>query len=315
MPGSRWFFRPRKNPGVWWYCSLRSTLSCWSCQWGVVTVVKQAMHGNARCRCLCQESCWVPGSWSTWGKGNRWKQLQIDEETNGCIVWQVEDSMERQLVRVSLDSAVCKLPGWKDACAACARNSQNRKQWKEWPMTRRSKWPWKQVKTSRWNLFFQPYVVAILTSKTDGKKTFCIKCFVNPKHPKTPKYYQRKFRNLTSDYTESCCWRSVNQEMWSHRCDTAEMCDMRIWRVGIARNAVFFSIVSWLRWLGKSPPKNGRARRIRCPRCDKICTTPARESDLEVKIVKNCHGRSIFGSWSRQNLHHACARERLDPNC
>ena len=51
---------------------------------------------------------------------------------------------------------------------------------------------------------------------------------------------QRKFRNLTSDYTESCCWRSVNQEMWSRRCDTAEMWDMRIWRVGSARNAVFF---------------------------------------------------------------------------
>ena len=53
-------------------------------------------------------------------------------------------------------------------------------------------------------------------------------------------YYQRKFRNLTSDYTESCCWRSVNQEMWSRRCDTAEMCDIRIWRVGSARNGVFY---------------------------------------------------------------------------
>ena len=54
-------------------------------------------------------------------------------------------------------------------------------------------------------------------------------------------FYQSKFRNLTSDYyTESCCWRSVNQEMRSRRCDTAEMCDMRIWRVGIARNAMFF---------------------------------------------------------------------------
>ena len=52
--------------------------------------------------------------------------------------------------------------------------------------------------------------------------------------------YQRKFRNLTSDYTESCCWRSVNQEMWSRSCDTAEMWDMRIWRVGSVRNAVFF---------------------------------------------------------------------------
>ena len=53
-------------------------------------------------------------------------------------------------------------------------------------------------------------------------------------------YIQRKFRNLTSDYTESCCWRSVNQQMWSRRCDIAEMWDMRIWRVGSARNAVFY---------------------------------------------------------------------------
>ena len=57
-----------------------------------------------------------------------------------------------------------------------------------------------------------------------------------------------------------------------------------------------FSIVLWLRRLGKSAPKNGQVRRICCPRCDKICTTPARESDLEVKIVKKWHGRSTFGS-------------------
>ena len=44
---------------------------------------------------------------------------------------------------------------------------------------------------------------------------------------------------------------------------------------------------------------------------DKICTTPARESDLEVKIVKTWHARSTFGSWASQNLHHACARERF----
>ena len=88
-----------------------------------------------------------------------------------------------------------------------------------------------------------------------------------------------------------------------------------------------FSIVLWLRRLEKSGPKNGRVRRI-CgqdvtkfaPRLrartirkskslktgmvgalleidlDKICTTPARESDLEVKIVKNWHGWSTFGS-------------------
>ena len=43
----------------------------------------------------------------------------------------------------------------------------------------------------------------------------------------------------------------------------------------------------------------------------KICTTPARDSDLEVKIVKNWEPRSTFGSWSRQNLHHAWGRERF----
>ena len=29
---------------------------------------------------------------------------------------------------------------------------------------------------------------------------------------------------------------------------------------------------------------------------DKICTPPAREKDLEIKIVKNWHNRSTFGS-------------------
>ena len=72
-----------------------------------------------------------------------------------------------------------------------------------------------------------------------------------------------------------------------------------------------FSIVLWLRWLGKSAPKSGRVRRICWPRCAKICTAPARERDLEVKIVKNWGCGSTFGSSSRQNLHHACARERF----
>ena len=72
-----------------------------------------------------------------------------------------------------------------------------------------------------------------------------------------------------------------------------------------------FSIVLWLRRLEKSGRKNERVRRICGPRCDKICTTPARENDLEVKIAKNWHGRSTFGSWSRQNLHHACAPDRF----
>ena len=72
-----------------------------------------------------------------------------------------------------------------------------------------------------------------------------------------------------------------------------------------------FSIVLWLRRLEKSGPKNERVRRICGPRCDKICTTPASQHDLEVKIVKNWQVRSTFGSWSRQNLHHACAPERF----
>ena len=52
------------------------------------------------------------------------------------------------------------------------------------------------------------------------------------------------------------------------------------------RETLCFSIVLWLRRLEKSGPKNGRVRRICGPRCDKICTTPARESDLEVKSLK-----------------------------
>ena len=72
-----------------------------------------------------------------------------------------------------------------------------------------------------------------------------------------------------------------------------------------------FSIVLWLRRLEKSGPKNGRVRRICGPRCGKICTTPARQHHLEVKIVKNWRCESTFGSWSRQNLHHACAPERF----
>ena len=120
--------------------------------------------------------------------------------------------------------------------------------------------------------------------------------------------YQRKFRNLTFDYTESCCWRSFNQQMWSRRCDTAEMCDMRIWRVGIARNVVFFhSFVASL--AVKSASKNRSCEGSAAQDVAKICTTPARESDLEVKIAKKWRRQSTFGSWSPQNLHQTCTRE------
>ena len=99
------------------------------------------------------------------------------------------------------------------------------------------------------------------------------------------------------------------------------------WRVGIARNAVLFrSFVASNARKGRSEKRGGaedrlpkmttkfaprlRARAIRKSKSlkhrgfgallevdiDKICTTPARESDLEVKIVKNWHVRSTFGS-------------------
>ena len=54
----------------------------------------------------------------------------------------------------------------------------------------------------------------------------------------------------------------------------------KFWRVGIARNAVFFhSFV-------KVGPKSGSCEGSVVQDVDKIRTTPARESDLEVKIVK-----------------------------
>ena len=99
------------------------------------------------------------------------------------------------------------------------------------------------------------------------------------------------------------------------------------WRVGIARNAVFYrSFVASKVRKGRSEKRGGaedrapkistkfaphlRARAIWKSKSlkhrgfgtllevdlDKICTTPARESDLEVKIVKNWHVRSTFGS-------------------
>ena len=95
-----------------------------------------------------------------------------------------------------------------------------------------------------------------------------------------------------------------------------------------------FSIVSWLRRFAKVGPKSEVARRIGCPRsrqnlhhacarerfgCQnreknhrfgallevelpKNCTTPARESDLEVKIVKNWRCRGTFGNWAPQKF-------------
>ena len=122
--------------------------------------------------------------------------------------------------------------------------------------------------------------------------------------------YQRKFRNLTSDYIESCRWRSVNQEMWSRTCDTTEMCEMKkFWRVGIARNAVcFHSFAGSENQFLKTGGCGGSAAQ----NVAKICTTLWRESGSEVKIVdKNWHDQSTFWSSTPQNLHLAVARERF----
>ena len=90
------------------------------------------------------------------------------------------------------------------------------------------------------------------------------------------------------------------------------------------RETLRFFIVSWLRGLAKAGPKNGSCGGSAAQDVDKIYTmppresdfcekkgmfgallevelrkvptTPARESDLEVKIVKNWQARSTFGS-------------------
>ena len=55
-----------------------------------------------------------------------------------------------------------------------------------------------------------------------------------------------------------------------------------------------FSIVLRLRRLAKSALKNGSCGGSAAQDVNKICTTPARESDEEVKIVKNWRARSTF---------------------
>ena len=47
-----------------------------------------------------------------------------------------------------------------------------------------------------------------------------------------------------------------------------------------------FSVVSWLGRLAKVGPKNGSCGGSAAQDVDKFCTTPARESGLEVQTVK-----------------------------
>ena len=126
-------------------------------------------------------------------------------------------------------------------------------------------------------------------------------------------YHQRKFRNLTSDYTESC------RQVLKHRCYTAQMRDMR-------ETLCFHSFVASKARKVSSEKRGGAEDRLPktstkfAPRCGetmiwesksfktggagqlfevelrKICTALWRESDLEVKTVKNWHARRTFGS-------------------
>ena len=128
-----------------------------------------------------------------------------------------------------------------------------------------------------------------------------------------------------------------------HRCFAAEMFysadarHERFWRVGIARNAVFFHSFGKV----SSDKRSGAEDRLWkmstkfAPRCGakairkskslkrgrlgalfeveirKICTALWREGDFEAKIVKKWQRRDTFGSSASENLHHAVARERF----
>ena len=59
---------------------------------------------------------------------------------------------------------------------------------------------------------------------------------------------------------------------------------------------LYFSLVSWLQGLAKAGPKSGSCEGSVAQNIIKICTTPARESDSEIKIVKYWHARSTLGS-------------------
>ena len=122
---------------------------------------------------------------------------------------------------------------------------------------------------------------------------------------------QRKFRN----FNFGLYWKLPiglaasmfdSRDVLQHRCET--------WEIFAGRNCAkcyVFSIVLFLGRFAKVGPKSGSCEGSVAQDVGKIRTTPARESDLEVKIVKNWHAGSAFGSWASQNLRHACARERF----
>ena len=91
------------------------------------------------------------------------------------------------------------------------------------------------------------------------------------------------------------------------------------WRVGIARNAVFFrSFVASKARKGRSEKRGGAEDRVPkmstkfAPRLRARAIWKSKSLKTgAVKLIKNWRCRSTFGSWHRQNLHHACARERF----
>ena len=76
---------------------------------------------------------------------------------------------------------------------------------------------------------------------------------------------------------------------------SADVRHERFWRVGIARNAVFFrSFVASKARKGRSEKRGSAEDRL--PKMSTKFAPRLRESDSEVKIVKNWHDRSTFGS-------------------
>ena len=130
----------------------------------------------------------------------------------------------------------------------------------------------------------------------------------------TTNYNQGKFRNLTSDYIESCRPRSVKQEMSSRRCETAEVWEMRrFWRVGIAQNPAFFhffhNFVAPPARKVTAVPKNGRVQGPAAEDAAKICTALWRGSDLEVKNRSRVSDHflkfKIHFTWQAQGFRHS----------
>ena len=91
---------------------------------------------------------------------------------------------------------------------------------------------------------------------------------------------------------------------------SADLRQERFWRVGIARNALFFqSFVASKARKGRSQKRE--LRRIGCPRCRRNLHRACARERFGSQNVKIRRFRSTFGSWAYQNFRQACARERF----